>query len=223
MKTIIGTLVVSTVFAIILVLLVIYTGMFNVATSWKDPSPIRWVFVTARENSIKSRAVSIKAPPTTGASQIDSGFRSYREMCAICHTPPGGKDSPITQGLNPEPPKLAKSAEHMSSAELFWVIKNGIRMTGMPAWGPTHKDNEIWDIVAFMKKLPGMTKSEYDAMASRLKKGHSHAGGAGHGDSKSSTGDHKDSSSATGGHGNSKPSNDGHGDSKPSTGSGHSH
>ncbi len=220
MKTVIKTLLISTAFAIILGLTVIYTGMFNVATSWKDPAIVRWALVTTRENSISSRASSIKAPKTTGAAQVDSGFRSYREMCAVCHTPPGGKDSPIAQGLNPEAPGLAESAEHMSSAELFWVIKNGIRMTGMPAWGPTHKDGEIWDIVAFLKKLPGMKKAQYDSYASRLAKGHSHAGGGGHGDS-GAKGGHDDSKS--GGHGDSAPKKDidpesqphGHGESTP--------
>ncbi len=197
MKTIIGTLVAAAAFAALTALLVIYTGMFNVATTWEDPAPIRWALVTTRENSIESRAASIEAPPTKGAKQIDTGFRSYREMCALCHTPPGGRDSPITKGLNPVPPDLAKSAEHMSAAELFWAIKNGIRMTGMPAWGPTHKDDELWDIVAFVQKLPGMTKSEYLAFDARLEKGHSHAGG-GHGD------DH--------GGGSESPKDAGHGD-----------
>lgn len=181
MKTIIGTLAIAIASASLLALLVIYGGMFNVATVWEDPAPIRWALVTTRENSIKSRAASIEVPPTRDNKQIDEGFRSYREMCAICHTPPGATDSPITKGLNPVPPDLSESAEHMSAAELFWAIKNGIRMTGMPAWGPTHKDGEIWDIVAFVKKLPDMSKDEYQALDSRLEKGHSHAGG-GHDD-----------------------------------------
>ncbi|MCF6336702.1 MAG: cytochrome c [Gammaproteobacteria bacterium] len=183
MKTIIGTLLLATVFAILMTLLVIYTGAFNVATTWEDPAPVSWVLETTRENSIETRAASIVVPPTKGDKQIDSGFRSYREMCAMCHTPPGGTDSPITKGMNPSPPDLAKSAEHMSAAELFWATKNGIRMTGMPAWGVTHKDGELWDIIAFVKKLPGMSKEAYLALDARLEKGHDHAGGGhGHGD-----------------------------------------
>ncbi len=183
MRTVISTLIVTTIFAGFAALLVIYSGMFNVATAWEDPAPIRWALVTTRENSVKSRSSSIEVPPTTGDKQIDEGFRSYREMCALCHTPPGATNSPITKGLNPVPPNLAEHAKDLSEAELFWVIKNGIRMTGMPAWGPTHEDTEIWDIVAFVKKLPDMSKDEYKALDSRLEKGHSHAGG-GHDDSK---------------------------------------
>lgn len=189
MKSIIATLVITITFASILGLIVIYTGMFNVATAWEDPAPLRWALVTTRENSIKSRASSIETPATKGEQQIDSGFRSYREMCAMCHTPPGGIDSPVTKGLNPVPPDLAISAEHMSAAELFWAIKYGIRMTGMPAWGPTHKDNEMWDIVAFVKNLPGMSKDDYLAMDSRLEKGHDHVDG-GHDDFGSKSDQH---------------------------------
>jgi len=181
MRTIVVGLGIAIAFSTIMGLFVIYTGIFNVATAWEDPAPIRWALVTTRENSIKSRAASIEEPAIKGEQQIDAGFRSYREMCAICHTPPGATESPVTKGLNPVPPDLAKSAEHMSAAELFWAIKNGIRMTGMPAWGPTHKDNEMWDIVAFVKQLPSMNKDDYLAMDSRLEKGHDHGAG-GHDD-----------------------------------------
>jgi len=191
MKTITTTLGIAVAISTIFGLLVIYTGIFNVATAWEDPAPIRWALVTTRENSIKSRAASIEIPETKGEQQVDSGFRSYREMCAICHTPPGAKDSPITKGLNPVPPDLAKSAEHMSPGELFWAIKNGIRMTGMPAWGPTHKDSEMWDIVAFVKKLPSMSKNDYLEMDGRLEKGHDHGAG-GHDDIGGDTDKHVD-------------------------------
>jgi len=185
MRIIIATLGAAAALAAGVGLLIVNTGMFNVSTSWEDPALVRWALITTRENSIKSRAAYIETPMTTGAKQVDEGFRSYREMCAVCHTPPGAIDSPITKGLNPVPPDLAESAEHMSSAELFWAIKNGIRMTGMPGWGITHKDKEMWDIVAFLKTLPDMKKEDYEAMGKRLEGGHSHSGGGhegGHGD-----------------------------------------
>jgi len=163
-----ATLGYAIVFITIIGMVMIYDGIFNVATAWEDPSLLHWALTTARENSIKNRATSIIVPATDGQQQIDSGFRHYRKMCAICHTPPGATDSPITRGLKPVPPDLVKSAKRMSAAELFWAIKNGIRMSGMPAWGPTHKDSELWDIVAFLKKLPAMQIDDYDSMDSRL-------------------------------------------------------
>ncbi len=165
------------VLALLAVLTVMYTGIFNVATAWQDPPLLRWVLVTTRESSIERRAQDIQAPALDGAQQIENGFRSYRERCAICHTPPGGKQSPLAKGLNPEPPDLSEDEDkdEMSAAELFWVIKNGIRMTGMPAWGPTHDDTEVWDIVAFIKTLPQTSAADYRALDSRLPAGHDDA------------------------------------------------
>ena len=68
------------------------------------------------------------------------------------------------QGLNPSAPDLAKEVAELTPAELFWITKNGIKMTGMPAWGVTHDDNSIWPVVAFMRKLPGLDEAEYEQM-----------------------------------------------------------
>jgi len=178
----------SIALVIIAVVGFVYSGIFNVSTQWEDPEWLKWMLIATREASVEARADDIQPPLLGGATQIANGFRSYREMCAICHTPPGESDSPITQGLNPSPPDLTKQPDHaMSDAELFWVIKNGIRMTGMPAWGPTHGDAEIWDIVAFLKALPSIDAAEYKKFNEQTAQGHGHSGAdsqghkAGHG------------------------------------------
>lgn len=158
---------------------IVATGAFDVSAGWKDPAWVRWLLVNTRENSIKRRAHDLAPADLDRQRRIDEGFRSYREMCAICHTPPGQKDSPVSAGLNPPPPDLAESAKEMSASELFWVIKNGIRMTGMPAWGKTHDDTELWDIVAFLKILPDLDEKGYEALDVKLAPGHHH-GEAGH-------------------------------------------
>lgn len=175
MKTVAMTLGTMIAMAVLVGLTVIYAGLFNVSTSWKDPALVRWVLNTTRENAVKSRAASIDVPPMKGPKQVEEGFRSFREMCASCHTPPDAEVSPVTKGLNPEPPDLAKRAKRMTAAELFWVIKNGIRMTGMPAWGPTHEDDEIWNIVAFVKALPDMSGDDYRILDRKVPKGHGHS------------------------------------------------
>lgn len=172
MKQAVLTLGIIIVVAVFAMLAVLYTGVFNVATAWRDPPLLRWVLVTTRESSIERHAQAVHAPALDGAARIDNGFRGYREMCVICHGTPGGKPSPLAKGLNPEPPDLTKDEDHMSDAELFWVTKNGIRMTGMPAWGPSHGDEELWDIVAFVKALPNMSAADYLALDHRLPPGH---------------------------------------------------
>lgn len=172
MKIVTATLGIIITLAILAVLAVMYTGAFNVATGWQDPALLRWVLVTTRESSIERRAQAIQAPVLDAVNRIDNGFRGYREMCAICHGTPGGKPTPLAKGLNPEPPELSEDEDHMSDAALFWVIKNGIRMTGMPAWGPSHSDADLWDVVAFVKALPNMSAAEYRALDRRLPPGH---------------------------------------------------
>jgi hypothetical protein len=81
-------------------------------------------------------------------------------MCVDCHLAPGAKQSDIREGLYPQPPDLTEHAD-ASPAEMFWVIKHGIKMSAMPAWGKTHDDGSIWGLVAFVQKLPELTPDQY--------------------------------------------------------------
>jgi mono/diheme cytochrome c family protein len=168
MKTILATLGISALLGVLAALAVIYSGIFNVAATIEDAPPLRWVFITTREASIKRQARDIQAPALGGAEQVERGFRLYREMCVMCHTPPGRSVTMMTQGLNPQAPTLAELVEDMTDAELFWVTKNGIRFTGMPAWGSSHNEQEIWAVVAFMRTSPKMKATDYDALDRRV-------------------------------------------------------
>ena len=131
MKTILATLGISALLGVLAALAVIYSGIFIVAATVEDAPPLRWVFITTREASIKRHARDIQAPAPGGAEQVDRGFRLYRDMCVMCHTPIGRTPTPMAIGLNPQAPGFAEN--DMSAAELFWAAKNGIRFTGMPA------------------------------------------------------------------------------------------
>ena len=147
---------------------IIFTGLFNVAATQQDSKPLTWVLVTTREASIRLHARDIQAVSLEGATRRDNGFRIYRAECAMCHTPIGRKPTPMAVGFNPQAPGFGKDAGDMSPTELFWVTKNGIRFTGMPAWKPSRSDREIWDIVAFTMTLPEMSAADYDAMDRRI-------------------------------------------------------
>ena len=85
-------------------------------------------------------------------------------MCSGCHGAPGEKPDELAEGLYPEPPELYKDVEEGEAQESFWIIKNGIKMTSMPAYGPTHSDEKIWAITAFVtQQLPKMTPDQYKA------------------------------------------------------------
>lgn len=147
---------------------VVFSGLFNVGASVVDSRPLSWLLVTVREASVERNSRGIPVPALGGAEQIDNGFRTYRQECVMCHTPVGREPRPMAVGFNPQAPGFGADTDDMTPAGLFWVTKNGIRFTGMPAWGPSYSDKEIWDMVAFLMMLPKMSAADYDAMDRRI-------------------------------------------------------
>ena len=151
-------------------ILFIYSGIYNVAATYPDSAPVAWVLSTVTDNSVKRHARGIKVPPLDDPAMIEKGVSHYQRMCLYCHGAPGVKIGPIGKQLNPAPPEMTEIAAEWAPNELFWITKNGIRMTGMPAWGVTHSDKEIWAIVAFVDKMPKMTPEQYKAMVRKAPK-----------------------------------------------------
>ncbi len=145
-------------------LIYMYSGGYNVAASVPDPKFVEWMLATTMERSVAKHAQGTNAPAQLTDAQAREGARVYNETCVYCHGAPGKDPVDIGKGLNPEPPFLPDTITRWNAAEVFWIIKNGIKMTGMPAFGPTHKDDEIWKLVAFVQKLPKMKPEEYEQM-----------------------------------------------------------
>jgi hypothetical protein len=132
-------------------------------------------------------------PELADESLVLAGINDFNSMCAGCHGAPGKDPEAMGQGLNPPAPDLVEEAAELTPAELFWVTKNGIRMTGMPAWGATHDDESIWPVVAFMTRLPELDEAAYqELLASAAGQGHHAADAAGeehsHDESEESSG-----------------------------------
>ncbi len=141
--------------------LFVFSGLYNVSAREDHSSLETWAMHTTMHNSVQSRAQSIEEPDDLMTEErIRQGARGYDQLCAACHLKPGQSDSLIRQGLNPQPPLLTR-AGHWSAAEKFWIIKNGIKMTGMPAWGGTHEDDDLWEITAFLQRLPELSEQQY--------------------------------------------------------------
>lgn len=157
--TIVLTIIALAIFGLIF----IYSGIYNVSAASKENGVMEWVLSTTSDNSVERHAGGIKVPDLNSASMIKEGFAHYKEMCQGCHGGPGLKETELAKGLNPPAPDLSESGQEMSAEELFWVTKNGIKMTGMPAWGKTHPDNKIWAIVAAVKKLHETSAAEYNS------------------------------------------------------------
>ena len=164
LKGIAAGVVLASLFGLLLVLFVSYTGAYNIAAS-QDHSPfVRWIFTTTMENSVAARAKDLDVPAEFSNEQIAAGARHYQAMCQHCHAGPGVERAEWARGLLPQPPHLVEEATHWQPNEVFWLVKHGVRMSAMPAFGETHEDAEILAIAAFVKQLPGMTASDYAAL-----------------------------------------------------------
>lgn len=156
-------------------LAVVFSGEYNVAATTGHAPVVRWTLATVMENSVRDHAEGVRVPPLSDSTLLQSGLHHFGEMCVTCHGAPGVERSEIGKGLLPEPPELSRVVPQWTSAELFWIVKHGIKMSGMPAFGVTHDDRELWGIVAFLRRLPELSPQEYEALRQTMER----AGGGG--------------------------------------------
>lgn len=164
MKKIIITIICMVAVGIISGLIFMYSGAYNISTSNHDNALVNWVFDTAYGRSVKQHAHGVQAPDLSDPARVQEGFEHYDEMCVQCHGAPGKSPDEIAKGLWPKAPDLGRSISDWTPAQAFWIVKNGVKFTAMPAWGPTHSDEKIWSIVAFLEKLPNITPEQYERM-----------------------------------------------------------
>jgi mono/diheme cytochrome c family protein len=150
--------------ALLVPMLILATGAINVGADVKPGLAERTLAPWARDRSVENRAPKEKNPYAGDPAAIAAGLDHYRMNCVMCHGAPDVEAADLSKGLNPHAPSLSKGENDTSDGELFWVIKHGIRMTPMPAFGPTQTDEEIWKIVAFIRHLPNLTAKERDSL-----------------------------------------------------------
>ena len=172
MKTL-KTFIIAAAIGVIAIVGFAYSGFYDVSASSSHGTIANWLLSTTADASVKRQAKDIEVPDLNDDALTLAGVNDFNGMCIGCHGAPGETPEAMGQGLNPPPPDLAESALEMSPAELFWVTKYGIKMTGMPAWGATHDDDAIWPVVAFLTKLPELDVTQYqDLLASANGIGH---------------------------------------------------
>ena len=144
----------------------IWSGIYNPGADSPHWKLTYLLLQAAREEAVERHASTVALPRDLDDAQlILKGAGQYAAMCTGCHLAPGMQDSEIRPGLYPQPPNLSKVS--VEPREAFWVIKHGIKMSAMPAWGTTHDDATIWSMVAFLLRLPGMTPDQYKAMVAK--------------------------------------------------------
>lgn len=159
----------------------IRNGALDFAADTAHSDGVTKLIAWAREQSIARHAKGIVPPGDfPSAERVRRGAGNYEAMCVGCHLSPGVEESEMRRGMYPVPPNLT-SADVVTNASgsdgrRFWIIKHGIKGSGMPAWAKGGMDDEaIWDLTAFIKVLPKLSASEYQASVA-ASEGHSHAG-----------------------------------------------
>jgi len=140
-----------------------WSGLYNIAAA-KPHWAITSLFIeTLRDRSIAAHSDGVKVSNINEGDPRKTAFTHYHEMCRLCHGAPEFQPEEFAKGLYPEPPSMTAGhiQEERSDDEIYWIAKNGIKLTGMPAFGPTHEETELRGLVAIVKKIPHMTPQAY--------------------------------------------------------------
>jgi cytochrome c553 len=142
-----------------------WSGLYNVAASRGHLAVTHRILTFGMQNSVRTHALGIKAPPLDSPDLSTLGAAHFQSGCAFCHGAPGVPISPIAQSMLPSPPNLSTSMREWRDRELFWIVKNGLKYTGMPAWVAQQRDDEVWALVAFLRRLPTLDAAAYRELA----------------------------------------------------------
>ena len=165
------------VVTIVALFTVVWAGLFNVAATEHSPTLER-VLAFAAARSI-ARHAPVKSNPLPAEPQVlEAGLQQYAEMCLMCHGAPGVEPHAFARNLSPEPPAMTSAVvQSFTDGELFWIISHGIMATGMPAFDPTHGEEDIWKLVTFIRHMPHLSPAEQQRLLA-AREGDHHTGHA---------------------------------------------
>ena len=142
----------------------LWLGAYDISATDQHLAPTYWMLDTGMRRAVIQRARRIEVPPLDDAQQIAQGAGQFKAHCAQCHGAPGIAPEPFALGMLPVPSNLVYSARTWRAAELYWTVREGIKMTGMPAWRYRLDDAQLWSIVAFLRVLPSLSPERYREM-----------------------------------------------------------
>ena len=142
-----------------------WSGLYNIAASRGHWTIVEWFLTFGMRNSVKTHALGIEVPPLGGADLVTLGAGHFHGGCAFCHGAPGLPRNPVALSMLPPPPDLQSAMRPWRDRELFWIVRHGIKYTGMPAWPAQQRDDEVWAVVAFLRRLPALDAAGYRALA----------------------------------------------------------
>jgi hypothetical protein len=178
MKYVLGVVITLSVLVVGAVLFA-WSGIYNIAATKPHWGITLSLIEMVRDRSISVRSDDIGTPDLDNAKLMEVAFTHYHEMCRLCHGAPDYQPEEFAKDLYPSPPSMISGhvQEERGRAEIYWIVKHGIKMTGMPAFGPTHSDPELHGLVALTMEIPQKSPEEYRRQIQKM----SPEGGHGHG------------------------------------------
>ena len=149
-------------------LTIVYGGLFDARASTPHGPIVAWATHTTMIHYIRRAAAPLPPSSAFTPAQTLAGFRAYEADCEVCHGGPGVAHAHWVDGMNPSPPYLLDQSRRWTPNQLFWIVRNGVKMTGMPAWGLTQSDAEVWNLVAFLEAMPDLAPADYQKMRTEL-------------------------------------------------------
>jgi mono/diheme cytochrome c family protein len=143
------------------VALFVRSGLYDVGASKRHSKFTEWITHDTMIHSVRRRAKAIAPLSQASAQQVLAGFCAYEAHCVACHGASAVARQGWVSGMEPQPPYLLDVTRRFSPAELFWITKNGIKMTGMPAWSETLSNRQLWEVVALLEQMPKMNSADY--------------------------------------------------------------
>ncbi len=142
----------------------IYSGFYPIAASRPHTLVTRWLLTTTMVHAVKRQAAGVRAPRLDDARLVRRGLVLYHDECEVCHGAPGVAAQQMGRGINPDPPRLVKAGAKWTDGEIYWIVANGLKMSGMPAMEAAHTPADLWSLVAFVRRMAWLSPAEYVRM-----------------------------------------------------------
>lgn len=146
---------------------VFVSGVYHVGASTSHFDVTNTVIKLALRRSVAFHSTGIEPPDLSSREMAALGARHFEMGCAPCHGSPGASQSPVVEEMYPSPPRLSERVPHWDTEELYWIVRHGFKFTGMPAWPGEGREEEVWPVVAFLKRLPQMKPDDYADLAAK--------------------------------------------------------
>ena len=159
---------------------VVLVGLFDVSAKDGHWPGVPWVLHTTYQRSVELRSPPASAvPPLDDEALVALGARHFDQACSQCHSAPGMRQDATVRSMLPEPPHVTEAVEGWDPENLFWILKEGVKMSGMPHWPSRERDDDVWSVVAFLERVDGMSGARYEELARPALGGNAGAAAAG--------------------------------------------